>query len=73
MSREGASALQHVLGGRPPDGLVAALDDDELSALAETIADARRRQSKALAVAGDKALGTLPAIVRIPVKRAIGA
>jgi hypothetical protein len=73
MGSDGTNALRAVLGGDPPPGLVSSLQDDELAELAATIQNARIRQSRALAAAGDKALGSLPAIVRGPVKRVVGA
>jgi hypothetical protein len=73
MGRDGANALRDVLGADPPAGLVSCLKDAEVAELTETIKDARRRQSQALAAAGDRALGSLPAIVRGPVKRVVGA
>lgn len=64
----GLEALADALRARPPDGLAAALSEPELRALANTILDARRRQTDALRQAGEEALGRLPRLVRIAVK-----
>jgi hypothetical protein len=69
MKAEGVTALRRELGGAPPGGLVGALQDAELGELAEAIHRPRRRQSAALAAAGERALGHLPRLVRGPVKK----
>ena len=59
------------LRGPAPDGL-RELSDDELSHLAEAIADAQNRQAAALAEAGNRALSHVPRLLRGPIKRIVG-
>jgi hypothetical protein len=40
--------------------------------LASAIVDERHRQAAALAAAGDQALGQLPRVLRIPIKKLLG-
>lgn len=72
MSKEaGRRVLEAQLGARVPKG-VAALAEDELEDLAEAVRDARRRQAKALAEAGERALGRIPRVLRGPVRKVAG-
>jgi hypothetical protein len=73
LSDDGLSRLREELGAAPPEGLTTTLSDAELRALADTIHDARRRQSAALRAAGDQALDRLPMLVRVAVRKLIGA
>ncbi|MCK9247644.1 MAG: hypothetical protein M0P31_01505 [Solirubrobacteraceae bacterium] len=63
------TVLRDALDGDPPDGLVTALDDDALRALAATVTDARRRQARALDDAERAALAHLPRVLRGAVER----
>lgn len=71
MARAGAGALRRELGGDPPPG-IAALSDAQLGELAGAIHAAQRRQAAELQAAGDKALGLIPRVLRIPIKRMFG-
>jgi hypothetical protein len=71
MATDAGAALRAELGSPPPEGLVAALDADELEALAECVRGAKRRQTEALKRAGDDALGHLPGLVRKAVLRVL--
>jgi hypothetical protein len=65
------NALCAQLGGCAPDGL-RQLSDDELRDLTRAVSQARRRQAKALAQAGDRALSHIPRLLRAPVRRIVG-
>jgi hypothetical protein len=65
------NALCAQLGGSAPDGL-RQLSDDELCDLTRAVSQARRRQAKALAHAGDRALSHIPRLLRGPVRRIVG-
>ncbi len=69
----GEGALAEELDASPPPGVLEALTDEELSALADTLHAARRRQSAAVKAAGDQALSNLPWLVRGPVKKIVAA
>ena len=72
MSKDaGRRALKEQLGNRLPKG-VTALADEELEDLAEAVRAARRRQAKALADAGERALNKIPRVLRGPVRKAAG-
>ncbi len=71
MNDDATAALREQLRADPPAGVIETLDDAQLSALAETVRDARRRQSRALAEAGDAALSHLPGLARRAVQRVI--
>ena len=72
MSKEaGRRALKEQLGNRLPKGTTA-LADEELQDLAEAVRAARRRQAKALADAGERALNKIPRLLRGPVRKAAG-
>jgi hypothetical protein len=73
MAGDGAKALRDELGAPPPQGLVRALDDAELGHIAQAVREARRSQTAALAAAGTHALDRLPKVLRVPVKRLVGA
>ena len=73
MHGDGLGALRDELGAPPPAGIVAGLSDTELRTLAEAIHSARSRQSAALREAGDQALDRLPMLVRVAVRKLIGA
>lgn len=68
---EAFEALRAQLGGKLPDGL-RKLDAQQLRHLDEAVREARHRQAKALAAAGDHALGHVPRILRGPVRRIVG-
>jgi hypothetical protein len=65
------SALRKQLGGNVPEGLEP-LDDEQLLHLADAVRDARHRQAAALADAGDRALGHVPRLLRMPIRRIVG-
>ncbi len=56
--------LRAELGANPPDGLVAALSQKELGALAAAVGEAKQRQRLALDKASKDALSHLPWVVR---------
>jgi hypothetical protein len=60
----GATALGDELGDEPPSGLVAVLSPAELQTLADSLGDAKRRQSQALDRAIKDALGHVPFVFR---------
>lgn len=71
MADEAFQALRAQLG----DGVPASLGDlrpEELHDLAGAVRDARRRQAKALAEAGERALSHIPRLLRGPVRRIVG-
>jgi hypothetical protein len=65
------TALRRQLGTDAPDGL-GRLSDEELRDLTTALRDARRRQARALAEAGDRALDHIPRLLRGPVRRIVG-
>lgn len=65
------TALRAQLGTGAADGL-AQLSNDELRDLLTAVDDARRRQARALAEAGERALGHIPRLLRGPVRRIVG-
>jgi hypothetical protein len=71
-SEDPARELKAQLQATPPKG-VAALSDDELSDLTEAIRDARHRQAAELQVAGEKAFGHIPRLLRGPIRKVMGA
>jgi hypothetical protein len=71
LADEGLKALRAQLGDGLPDGLEQ-LDGDDLTDLAQAVADTRRRQRAALAAAGDRALGMIPRLLRGPIRRIVG-
>jgi hypothetical protein len=69
--RKAIEELRSELGGEVPKGL-SRLADDELGELTEAIRAARHRQSQALAQAGERALGHIPRLLRVPIRRVLG-
>jgi hypothetical protein len=65
------NTLRLQLGPGTPDGL-RTLEDTELLHLVSALTDARRRQAKALADAGERALGQIPRLLRGPVRKIVG-
>jgi len=63
--------LAEQLGGSLPEG-IEALEDHERRDLADALRDARRRQAKALAEAGEEGLRYVPALLRGAVRKAVG-
>jgi hypothetical protein len=63
-----ARALATELGAEPPRGLVETLTFEELLTLAQSLDVAKRRQSKALDIAIEEALGHVPFIFRSAVE-----
>lgn len=59
------------LGGPVPAG-IEALADDEKQDLSDALRDARRRQAKALAEAGEEGLKYVPALLRGAVRKVVG-
>jgi hypothetical protein len=68
----GLQALEHQLGGSVSPA-VAALDDAELTTLADAVYAARHRQAAELGAAGEKALGLIPRLLRGPVRKMFGS
>jgi hypothetical protein len=68
---EAFEALRAQLGGTAPKGLER-LEAEQLVHLTESIRAARRRQSQALAQAGDRALRHVPRLLRAPIRRIVG-
>jgi hypothetical protein len=64
------NALNAQLGGAAPDAL-RQLSAEELADLDAAIREARHRQAKALADAGDRALDHIPRLLRAPVRRIV--
>lgn len=58
------------LGGLPEG--VAALPVEHQQDLADALTEARRRQGRALAKAGDEALRYVPALLRPAIRKAVG-
>lgn len=71
MSEDAFDALRAQLGGPAPEGLKQ-LKPEDLRDLSDAIRTARRRQAKALADAGERALAHIPRLLRGPVKRIVG-
>ena len=71
MAETGSAALRRALGGPAPKGL-RALSDDELAHLAHAVDQARRRQARALATGGERALQHVPRLLRAPIRRLTG-
>jgi hypothetical protein len=63
--------LSRELGGDV--AAIAELTDGEAAHLVTLIQDARRRQGKTLSAAIDHSLGSLPAVLRRPVRMIVGA
>ncbi|ANN20271.1 hypothetical protein SD37_34865 [Amycolatopsis orientalis] len=63
--------LSGQLGGPVPAG-IEALADDEKQDLSDAVRDARHRQAKALAEAGEEGLKYVPALLRGAVRKAVG-
>lgn len=62
------AVLERELGAAAPDGF-AALDDDELDALAVALRDAKRRQARDLEHGMEEALEIVPRLARGPVRK----
>ncbi len=72
MSRQAARrALEEQLGASLPKG-VGVLAEEDLEDLGEALRVARRRQAKALAEAGERALSRIPRVLRGPVRKVAG-
>ena len=71
MPDDAFDALRAQLGGSAPQAL-RELSGDELTDLSDAIRTARRRQTKALADAGERALGHIPRLLRGPVRKIVG-
>lgn len=63
--------LADQLGGTLPEG-IEALGEHERQDLSNALRDARRRQAKALAEAGEEGLRYVPALLRGAVRKAVG-
>lgn len=63
-------ALRVQLGGTAPDGL-RNLSAEQLADLADAIAQARHRESAAIAQASEQALSHIPRVLRGPVRRVV--
>src|SRR5207302_10103360 len=70
LAEEPARALARELGASPPAGL-ALLSEAELRSLAEAVGGARRRQAAELEAAGERALGHLPRLLRVAVRKVL--
>lgn len=71
MADTGFTALRRALDGSAPESLKA-LDAADLEHLATAVSESRRRQRRALAEAGDRALGHVPRLLRGPIRRLAG-
>jgi len=71
MADNGIGALRAQLRTDPPAS-VDRLSPEQLADLTQAIADAKRRQAQALEAAGEQALGHLPKVLRIAVRRVLG-
>lgn len=71
MPNDELNALRRQLGGTVPDGL-RQLSAKELRDLSDAVSGARRRQAKAVAEAGERALGHIPRLLRGPVRKIVG-
>jgi hypothetical protein len=71
MADDGLTALEAELRAAAPEGL-RRLSDEQLRDLAGAVKEARRRQAVALAAAGDQALGQLPRLLRVPIRKMLG-
>lgn len=69
---DAAGALERALGAKPPKLLLEALSEQQVADLAATLDEARRAQAKELAVAGEKAIGQIPRLLRLPVRKLVG-
>jgi hypothetical protein len=56
----------------PLPASVSSLDEAALTDLTAAVRDARHRQAAALAQASEKALGHIPRVLRIPLRKALG-
>lgn len=71
MTQSALSQLREQLSGDIPEG-VSRLGDAALTDLAHAIRDARRREGKALAAAGQRALDRVPRLLRGPIRKVVG-
>ena len=71
MPDDAFDVLRAQLGGSAPESL-RQLSADELADLSDAIRNARRRQGKALAEAGERALSHVPRLLRGPVRKIVG-
>jgi hypothetical protein len=71
MAKKGLEELRTQLGGDVPPG-VAKLSDAQLRDLADAIHEARRRQARAFAEAGERALDRVPRLLRGPIRKIAG-
>jgi hypothetical protein len=67
---KGRLALEAELRASVP-ATVAALEDSSLEDLAQAVRAARHRQSEALELAGERALGFVPRVLRVPLRKAL--
>lgn len=67
-----AEELEAELRAPHPPG-VRSLDDASLTDLAASVRDARHRQAAALEAASEQALGHIPRVLRIPLRKALGS
>jgi hypothetical protein len=70
MARRVVTELHEQLGGDVPPG-VSALPAAGQRDLAAAIAEAHRRQSEAMAAAGERALGKVPRLLRGPIRKVV--
>ncbi|WP_410659002.1 hypothetical protein [Amycolatopsis sp. lyj-112] len=63
--------LSGQLGGPVPAGIETLADDDKQD-LSDALRDARHRQAKALAAAGEEGLKYVPALLRGAVRKVVG-
>jgi hypothetical protein len=70
MTQSALSQLQEQLSGDVPES-VSRLDDAALTDLAHAIRDARHREGKALAAAGERALDRVPRLLRGPIRKVV--
>jgi hypothetical protein len=71
MAQNALSQLREQLSGDVPEA-VSRLDDAALTDLSRAIRDARHREGKALAAAGERALDRVPRLLRGPIRKVVG-
>jgi hypothetical protein len=71
MTESALSQLREQLSGDVPEA-VGRLGEAELRDLAHAIRDARHREGKALAAAGERALERVPRLLRGPIRKVVG-
>jgi hypothetical protein len=71
VAEPGIDALRAQLGDGVPEALHR-LEPEQLEDLAQAVAEARHRQTAALAAGGERALSMIPRLLRGPIRRIVG-